>query len=124
MKITRKQLRSEGERLEGYYFTGNVYSYENVIYYLERLAWKTRKGEKTKNKETIKNIKEELLKNINNKYFTSLQYIVKNIETIKHDSYEVKQLYYSAGIYGNNGQLHEIKLYNNDNVVASYYCYY
>ena len=124
IKLSKKELRKEAERIEAYYFTGNVYSYENVVYYLQRLAWKTEKGTKTKNKKDIQNIKKELLKNINSNYFTSLQDIVKNIETIKHDNYSINQLYYSAGLYGNSGQLHEIKLYNKENIVAIYHVYY
>lgn len=124
IKLSKKELRKEAERIEAYYFTGNVYSYENVVYYLQRLAWKTEKGTKTKNKKDIQNIKKELLKNINSNYFTSLQDIVKNIETIKHDNYSINQLYYSAGLYENSGQLHEIKLYNKGNITAIYHVYY
>lgn len=124
IKLSKKELKKEAERIEAYYFTGNVYNYENVVYYLQRLAWKTEKGTKTKNKKDIQNIKKELLKNINSNYFTSLQDIVKNIETIKHDNYSINQLYYSAGLYGNSGQLHEIKLYNKGNINAIYYVYY
>ena len=124
IKLSKKELKREAEREEAYYFTGNVYNYENVIYYLERLAWKTEAGKKTENKKAIKETKKELLKNINSKYFTSLQDIAKNIETIKHDSYKIEQIAYSAGLYGNSAQLHSIKLYNKDQIVALYYCYY
>lgn len=124
IKLSKKELKKEAERIEAYYFTGNVYNYENVVYYLQRLVWKTEKGTKTKNKKDIQNIKKELLKNINSNYFTSLQDIVKNIETIKHDNYSMDQLYYSAGLHGNSGQLHEIKLYNKGNINAIYHVYY
>lgn len=124
IKLSKKELKKEAERIEAYYFTGNVYSYENVVYYLQQLAWKTEKGTKTKNRKDVQNIKKELLKNINSNYFTSLQDIVKNIETIKHDNYSVTQLYYSAGLDGNSGQLHEIKLYNKGNINAIYHVYY
>ena len=83
IKLSKKELKKEAERIEAYYFTGNVYSYENVVYYLQRLAWKTEKGTKTKNKKDIQNIKKELLKNINSNYFTifitSLKYIYRKI---------------------------------------------
>ena len=123
-KLSKKQLKNYAESKEAYYFTGNVYSYENIIFYLNQLAWRTKKGEKTKNKKRIAEIKKELLKNINNKYFTTLQDLVKNIKTIKHDSYKIEQEFYSAGIYGNSGQLHTLTLYNNNNIVAMYYIYY
>lgn len=124
VKITRKELIRRGEIEEGYYFTGNVYSYENVIFYLTQLAWRTERGHKTENKQRIKEIKKELLKNINSKYFTSLQDLVKNIESINHNNYSIDQLYYSAGLYGNSGQLHQLKLYKNHSVIASYVLYY
>ena len=89
--LPKKELKKEAESIEAYYFTGNVYNYENVVYYLQRLAWKTEKGTKTKNKKDIQNIKKELLKNINSNYFTSLQDIVKNIETIQEVVPETKE---------------------------------
>lgn len=124
IKLSKKELKNYAELEEGYYFTGNVYSYENIINCLGQLAWRTEAGTKTKNKKRITEIKKELLKNINSNYFNSLKDIVKNIDSIKHDSYSINQLYYSAGIYGNNGQLHQLKLYKNDAVVASYVLYY
>ena len=53
IKLSKKQLRAEAEYQEGYYFTGNVYSYENVIFYIGQLAWKTETGKKTENKKRI-----------------------------------------------------------------------
>lgn len=124
MRITKKQLIKEAEKEEAFYFTGNVYSYENIIFYLEQLAWRTKRGIKTANKERIKEIEKKLYENINKNYITSLQEIIKNIKTTKHDSYKIEQIYYSAGVYGNSGQLHAIKLYNKENITALYYCYY
>ena len=124
MKITKKELKRIGENKEGYYFTGNVYSYENVVNYLSQLAWRTEQGTKTKNLKRRKELKIELLKNTNSNYFNSLKDIVNNIETISHDNYSCEQVYYSAGLYGNSGQLHELKLFKNHNIVASYTLYY
>ena len=124
MKTSKKELKQYAERNEAYYFTGNVYSYENVVYYLEQLAWRTETGEKTKNQKRIEEIKEELIRNTNKNYFNSLQDIIYNITSIKHDSYKVTQLLYSAGLYGNSGQLHEIRLYYKNNIVGLYYLYY
>lgn len=124
IKISKKELRRLGEYHEGYYFTGNVYSYENIVNYLTQLSWRTENGSKTKNKSRIKEIKKELLKNVNSKYFNSLKDIVEKIENIKHDSYSMNQLYYSAGLYGNSGQLHTLKLFNKENIVAMFYLYY
>lgn len=124
IKLSKKELKRRAELEEGYYFTGNVYSYENVINYLGQLAWRTERGRKTENRKRIAEIKKELLKNINNNYFNSLKDIINNIETIKHDNYSINQLYYSAGLYGNSGQLHQLKLYKNHAVIASYVLYY
>lgn len=124
IKLTKKELKRRAELEEGYYFTGNVYSYENVINYLGQLAWRTESGRKTENRKRIAEIKKELLKNINSNYFNSLKDIVNNIESIKHDNYSIDQLYYSAGLYGNSGQLHQLKLYKNHVVIASYVLYY
>lgn len=124
IKISKKELKRRAELEEGYYFTGNVYSYESIINYLGQLCWRTEAGTKTKNRKRIAEIKKELLKNINGNYFNSLKDVVNNIETIKHDNYCINQLYYSAGIYGNNGQLHQLKLYKNDAVIASYVLFY
>lgn len=124
VKITKKELKRIGEDKEGYYFTGNVYSYENITNYLSQLAWRTEKGHKTENKQRIKEIKKELQKNVNSKYYDSLNEIVSNIESINHDNYGINQVFYSAGLYGNSGQLHELKLYKNHNIVACYTLYY
>ena len=124
IKLSKKQLRAEAEYQEGYYFTGNVYSYENVIFYIGQLVWKTETGKKTENKSRIKEIKKELLKNVNSEYINSAIDIIKNIESIKHDAYKIEQIAYSAGLYGNSGQLHKITLYYKNNITALYYCYY
>lgn len=124
IRISKKELKRRAEIEEGYFFTGNVYSYENIVNYLGQLSWRTERGHKTENKKRIQEIKKELLKNINSIYFTSLQEIVKNIESINHDNYSINQLYYSAGLYGNSGQLHQLKLYKNHVVIASYILYY
>lgn len=124
IKLSKKKLKKEAERIEAYYFTGNVYSYENVVYYLQRLIWKTEKGTKTKNKKRRSEIKKELEKNINSKYENNLIKLIDKIENTSHDNYSVNQLYYSAGLYGNSGQLHEIKLYNKGNINAIYHVYY
>ena len=124
LKISKKELKRRAEIEEGYYFTGNVYSYETIVTYLSQLAWRTERGRKTENKKRIKEIKSELLKNVNKNYLNSLQDIVKNIESLNHDNYSLNQVYYSAGLYGNSGQLHVLKLYKKHQVIASYVLYY
>lgn len=124
MKISKKELKRIGENNAGYYFTGDVYSYENVVFYIQQLIWRTEKGTKTRNKKRRSEIKKELEKNINSKYKNDLIKLIDKIENISHDNYSVNQLYYSDGLYGNSGQLHEIKLYNKENIVDLFYLYY
>lgn len=105
VKLTKKKLRETGENFNAYYLGGNVYDYENIIYYLEQ-----------KQIENIDNNNSIELKN----------YILINykLEDINISS---KQLFYSCGVYGNNGQLHKISIYNKDwskliDTLFVYYC--
>ena len=116
--LTKKQLKEIAEREEAYYFTGNVYSYENIIYYLNIILFKNR------DKKDIHDYILELFKNVNHDYINSMNDLLANIQTIKYDSYEINQLYYSAGVYGNSGQLHRMRLYKDNSIVAEYYMYY
>lgn len=124
IKLSKKELVKEAQHQEAYYFTGNVYSYENVIHYLSNLCYETQTDKKKEKKEDIKNTINRLRENTNSNYTNSLKDIIKNISSIKHDAYNVEQVAYSAGLYGNSGQMHTIKLYNKNNIVALYYCYY
>ena len=117
IKLSKKQLKKQAEDLEAYYFTGNVYSYENCIEYLKQLAY-------YKNRKDTGEIEQDFLKNVNKNYLLSAQDIIESIKRIDSDTYTCNQLAYSAGVYGNSGQLHEIKLYKNNDLVARYYFYY
>ena len=117
IKLSKKQLKKQAEDLEAYYFTGNVYNYENCIEYLKNLAY-------FKNIKDTDEIEQDFLKNVNKNYLLSAQDIIESIKRIDSDTYTCNQLAYSAGVYGNSGQLHEIKLYKNNNLVARYYFYY
>lgn len=104
IKLTKKELKKIGEELGGYYLGGNVYNYENCIYFLTSKDVK-KIGENTKNKDIIKRIE---------------KYNVNDIQIF------TKQLFYSAGIYGNSGQLHKIFVYNkkNNDLVDEFFVYY
>lgn len=123
IKLSKKELKREAEYQEAYYFTGNVYSYENVIYYLNSLCYETETDKKGYKKEIEKTI-ERSKENTGANYINSLLDIIENIQKIKHDSYKIDKIAYSAGIYGNSGQLHTITLYNKNNIVGMYYTYY
>lgn len=123
IKTSKKEIRETGERRNGYYFTGNVYSYENCIYYLRSLAYETESdkiGYVEQIEETIKRLHENVRKETQER----TSELVKMICTIEHDDMNMEQVLYSAGIYGNNGQLHELTLYNKGNIVAMFTLYY
>ena len=125
MKTSKKQLRKEAEYLEAYYFTGNVYSYENIVEYINLISRSTSEDQPMNYiKENLESYINEAFKNCKKEYYNSLKDLIENIKTIKHDNIMTRQLYYSAGLYGNSGQLHEIKLYYHEMLVAEYYMYY
>lgn len=125
MKTSKKQLKKEAEWMEAYYFTGNVYSYENIVEYINLIARSTAEDQPMNYiKENLESYIHEAFKNCKKEYYNSLKDLIENIKTIKHDNIITRQLYYSAGLYGNSGQLHKIKLYYHEMIVAEYYMYY
>ena len=124
IKLSKKELVKEAQHQEAYYFTGNVYSYENVIWYLNSLCYETQTNNKKEAKEEIKKTINRLKENTRSASYEELKELIKNIKNTTHDSYNVIQKAYSAGVYGNSGQLHEITLFNKNKLVAMYYCYY
>lgn len=125
MKTSKKQLKKEAEWMEAYYFTGNVYSYENIVEYIDLIARSTAESQPmTHIKENLESYIKEAFKNCKEDYYNSLSDLIENIKSVKHDSSMTRQLYYSAGLYGNSGQLHVIKLFYNESIVAEYYMYY
>lgn len=103
IKLTNKKLKETGENFNAYYLGGNVYDYENIIYDLEQ--------------KQIENIN----KNIELKNYILTNYKLEDINISS------EQLFYSYGVYGNNGQLHKILIYNKDwseliDTLFVYYC--
>lgn len=104
-KLSHKALLSEGRRLNGLYFSGNTYEYENYIVMIQNLR------EDKKQTHTSK------------AYNDTLERLKKDYPTLK--SISAFQIAYSAGIYGNTGQLHKLELYdNNDNLLDVLHAYY
>ena len=106
-KLTRKVLQKEANRLGAYKLASDVYRYENAISNLFRL--------------------EEV--NDNDGCFDAdmLNKFVRMVKAENASAYraDAKQMYYSAGIYGNNGQLHEVRITDIDNkLVNVYFVYY
>lgn len=111
-KITKKLLKEMGENFGGYQYGGNVYDYENAIHYIQNSYY------------TSEMIKEKFVDNQywNRKDLRELVCKYKDLDC----RMSATQLYYSAGIYGNNGQLHKIKVYDKDykDILDVFYIYY
>lgn len=106
-KLTRKTLQKEANRLGAYKLTSNVYKYENAIRKLYRL-------EEVDEHDTC---------------FDADAYnqFVRMVKAESADAYraEVAQKYYSVGVYGNSGQLHEVRITDiNNKLVNVYFVYY
>lgn len=112
MKLSKKQLVQLAEKLGGKKFTGNVYSYENIVYYIELLARGNRNGY------------DGALKQVNQENKEGLEKLLMEILAVNCDWCKVQQLAYSVGVYGNNGQLHEIMLLRDNKEVKTIYLYY
>lgn len=106
-KLSRKELQKEANRLGAYKLSSDVYKYENAISKLYRL--------------------EEVNENdscFDGKLFNQF---VRMVKAENDGAYwaDVTQMYYSAGTYGNNGQLHEVRITDiNNKLVNVYFVYY
>ena len=113
MELTKKQLKELSISLNAYYMGGNVYDYENIVYYLDY------KMDIQSLKKYNKPYLSQLLQDINKQY---------NLDNFINGIYKISatQVAYSHGIYGNNGQLHQLKVYNTttNEHIFSYYIYY
>lgn len=111
-QITKKLLKEIGENFGGYQYGGNVYDYENALYYIQNYNYGS---------DFIKE------KFVDNKYWNrkDLRELVCKYKDLGYKM-SADQLYYSAGIYGNNGQLHKIKVYDKDykDILDVFYIYY
>lgn len=112
MKLTKKNLKEMAEVLGAVYCTGNVYSYENIVYYIQVLC----NGHSNGYTEALSNCSEH--------YKTELVKLLDEIISLNFDNCYCKQVAYSAGVYGNNGQIHEFKLTKDDETVKQFYLYY
>lgn len=113
METTKKNLKDLSKSLNAYYMGGNVYDYENIVYYLDY-------------KIDIQSLKKytrydlsKLLQDIDTHY---------NLDNFINGIYKISatQLAYSHGVYGNNGQIHQLKVYNTktNEHIFTYYVYY
>ena len=106
-KLTRKTLQKEANRLGAYKLSSDVYKYENAISKLYRL-------------EEVEEHDSCFDADLYNQF-------VRMVKAESDGAYraDVTQMYYSAGTYGNNGQLHEVRITDIDNkLVNVYFVYY
>ena len=104
-RMSHKSLLSEGRRLNGLYFTSNTYEYENCIAMIQSL----REDKKHTCTSEI--------------YSETLEQLKKDYPTLK--SICATKIAYSAGIYGNTGQLHKLELYDGKyNLLDVLHAYY
>ena len=107
VKLTKKQLKETGIIENAFYLGGNVYNYENAIYYLG-----------TRDLENVqKNVKGYDIEPLIN-YFKN--YNMEQINII------ATQIFYSASTYGNSGQLHKLTIIDKktDKKLDTIYVYY
>lgn len=106
-KLSRKALQKEANRLGAYKLGTNVYHYENAIIRLYRL-------------EEV----DEHNSCFNADMFNKFVRMVKS-ENVGAYRADATQMYYSSGAYGNNGQLHEVRITDiNNKLVNVYFVYY
>lgn len=106
-KLTRKTLQKEANRLGAYKLSNNVYKYENAISELYRL-------EEVDEHDTCFDA-------------DTFNKFVRMVKAENPGAYraEVEKVYYSAGEYGNSGQLHDVRITDIDNkLVNVYFVYY
>lgn len=107
MKLSRKALQKEANRLGAYKLASNVYIYENAISQLYRL--------------------EEVNEHGTCFDADAFNQFVRMVKAENAGAYraDAKQMYYSAGACGNNGQLHEVRITDTNNkLVNVYFVYY
>lgn len=106
-KLTRKALQKEANRLGAYKLTSDVYKYENAIIKLYRLK-------EVDEHDTC----------FDADMFNQFVRMVK-AESVGAYRAGVSQMYYSAGVYGNSGQLHEVRVFDiNNKLLNVYFVYY
>lgn len=119
MKQTKKDLKELAKALGAYYCGGNVYTHENIEHYLQNGNF-----EEIKKYSRVDN---DILSMID---FLNRVYGLNNFNTSnnRHNLYMISGalLSYSAGVYGNNGQIFKYEIYNNQTqeCIYTFYTYY
>ena len=120
IKTSKKQLKEIAKSLGAYYCGGNVYNHENISEYLRQGNWM----EISKYVNTKYNKIGDLLEDLHNSYNLDNFKTYDNSKGLYRIDYK-EQLCYSAGTYGNSGQLRKFDIVNNDDeTIYSFYTYY
>lgn len=119
MKQTKKDLKELAKALGAYYCGGNVYTHENIQYYLEYGDFDSITQYASGNNDILVMLN-----------FLDRVYGLNNFNTANNR----KNLYtigagllaYSTGVYGNNGQIFKYEIYNNQTqeCIYTFYTYY
>lgn len=104
-KYSHKGLKEFGNYLDGFYINRNIYEYENILHdvqaYFNRSSYKNHQL----NEDAIK-IAEHI-----KKMFPTAKYAV------------AWQIGYSAGVYGNTGQIHRIDMQDENGKIGEVFIY-
>lgn len=93
-RMSHRAIIEDGRRVNGLYFGGNIYEYENYIEKIQCL-------EKSKGQTSSAMLFNEKLGQLKKKY-PKLKYI------------NAEQIGYSCGIYGVTGEIHMLSMYSDD----------
>ena len=119
MKQTKKDLKELAKALGAHYCGDNVYSHESIGHYLERGDFEEVKKYISTNNDIISMINSlDKVYGLNNFNTPNNR---KNVYMIS-----ASLLSYSAGTYGNNGQIFKYNVYNNETQehIYTFYTYY
>lgn len=111
-RLSRKALQAEGQKLDGIKLNCNPYTFDNAIHYISQLE-NVPAGSYLCGAEENENRINDIINQIK-----------KDFPESKGCSYEY--LYYSAGVYGNNGQLYKVFVLDADynRTENSFYIYF
>ena len=111
-KLSHKKLQETGRQLNGLYLSCNSYTFENAVHYLTQLQ-KVESGF-----YLVGGLSEE--ETVNN--------LIKEIKEMfpQANACRAEQLFYSSGVYGNNGQLYKMDVVdkNYNDIGYTFYIYF
>lgn len=111
-KLSKKAIQAEGQKLDGIKLNCNAYTFDNALHYISQLENVPAGSYLCESEENESRVNE------------IINQIKKDFPESKGCNYE--QLYYSAGVYGNNGQLCKMYVLDADynRTENSFYIYF